>query len=375
MILGRRRQGLIAATIALIGAVPVVDRVLPPTTHLAPVLGLAPALAAVYAGPRPTLLIGALAIAALAIAAIERSTLATETVIVQLVSLAALSTLLAFFTYVRARHQRQMARIRSVSEAAQRVVSHPLPQRSGPVSIASRYRAADADMHLGGDFYALARTADSTRVIIGDVRGKGLASISETAAMLESFRAAARQEMSLPEMVRYMDSGVLREMGEHADRARPRSPAWPRGGGQRLVPSEDLPLRAGRRAAALYRRKSPRHGILTAPSPRSPSRSPPGRGAVPTNWSPTLRRMCVPTWAARSPTTWPWWRSAATARRAHGTAAVTAPGTVTPLSRGPDAGTRLPSGMNVSNSPEGPALRPHRPAAAWSARRAARRGR
>jgi serine phosphatase RsbU (regulator of sigma subunit) len=51
-------------------------------------------------------------------------------------------------------------------------------------------------------------------VIIGDVRGKGLASISETAVMLESFRAAARQEMSLPEMVRYMDSSVLRERGE-----------------------------------------------------------------------------------------------------------------------------------------------------------------
>jgi serine phosphatase RsbU (regulator of sigma subunit) len=82
------------------------------------------------------------------------------------------------------------------------------------VSLVSAYHAADADTHLGGDFYALARTVNSTRLVIGDVRGKGLASISETAVMLESFRAAARQELTLSEMVRYMDSSVLWGMRE-----------------------------------------------------------------------------------------------------------------------------------------------------------------
>jgi hypothetical protein len=51
----------------------VVDRLLPPTIHLAPALGLAPAVAAVCASPRRTVLIGALAVAVLTVAGIERS--------------------------------------------------------------------------------------------------------------------------------------------------------------------------------------------------------------------------------------------------------------------------------------------------------------
>ena len=71
MILGEKRRALLAALLALTCAVPVVDRLLPPTIHVAPVLGMAPAVAAVYASPRRTLLIGALAVAALTIAGLE----------------------------------------------------------------------------------------------------------------------------------------------------------------------------------------------------------------------------------------------------------------------------------------------------------------
>ena len=198
---------------------------MPPAIYLTPLLGVAPAVAAVSASTRRTALIGALAAAALTIVKIVRSALAADDFIVQMLSLVLLTALLMFFCYMRDRRERELARIRSVSEATQRIVLRPLPARAGPMSIASAYHAADADTHLGGDFYALARTADSTRLVIGDVRGKGLASISETAVMLESFRAAARQELPLPEMVRYLDGGVLwgmrefpRQESEHDER-------------------------------------------------------------------------------------------------------------------------------------------------------------
>lgn len=205
---GGRRQALIAVPLVLIAAVPVVDPFVPPTIHLAPVLAVAPAVTATFASPRRTAAIGVLAVTALAVAAIERSALTTENVIVQMVSLVLLSVLLVFFCYLRDRRERELVRVRSVSEATQRVVLRPLPERAGPVSVASAYHTAEADTYIGGDFYALARTADSTRLIIGDVRGKGLTSISETAIMLESFRAAARQQLPLPEMVSYMDSSA-----------------------------------------------------------------------------------------------------------------------------------------------------------------------
>ena len=213
-ILGRSRPALIAMLLAPLGAVPVADHLLPPTIHLAPVLGVLPAVAAMFANARRTALIGALATVALAIAAIERAALTTEEVILQLLALVLLTALLVFFCGVRDRHERELGRIRLVSEAAQRVVLRPLPERAGPVAVASTHHAADGDTHLGGDFYALARTRNATRLIMGDVRGKGLAAISQTALMLESFRAAARQDLSLPEMVRYMDSSLMWGMRE-----------------------------------------------------------------------------------------------------------------------------------------------------------------
>jgi serine phosphatase RsbU (regulator of sigma subunit) len=205
---GGRRQALIVVPLALIVAVPVVDHFVPPTLHFSPALAVAPALAATFASARRTALIGALAVAALVIAAIDRMSLTTETVMVQLLALILLSCLLVSFRYLRDRREHQLAQVRSVSETAQRVLLRPLPERAGPVTVASTYHTTEADAHIGGDFYALARTADATRVIIGDVRGSGLASISETAIMLESFRAAARQRLPLPEMVSYMDGSA-----------------------------------------------------------------------------------------------------------------------------------------------------------------------
>jgi serine phosphatase RsbU (regulator of sigma subunit) len=100
-------------------------------------------------------------------------------------------------------------------------VLRPLPAQAGPLSVASEYRVAEADTRLGGDLYALARTVNSTRLVIGDVRGKGLASISETATMLESFRAAARFQSTLPEMVAYLEGstqwGLAEFSGAEAD--------------------------------------------------------------------------------------------------------------------------------------------------------------
>jgi serine phosphatase RsbU (regulator of sigma subunit) len=208
------RQALNAVPLALIVAVPVVDRWTPPTIHLAPVLAVAVTLTAMFSSARRTALTGALAVAALTAAGIERVQLTSERVLVELLSLVLLSALLVLFCWRRERRDRELARVRLVSEAAQRVVLRPFPERVGPMSAASAYRAAEADTHIGGDFYALARTGNSTRVIIGDVRGKGLASISETAVVLEAFRAAARDQLPLPEMVRYMEKSALWGLAE-----------------------------------------------------------------------------------------------------------------------------------------------------------------
>ncbi|MGW2938744.1 PP2C family protein-serine/threonine phosphatase [Streptomyces sp. NPDC001156] len=195
----------------LVVAVPVADAFLPPDIHLGHLLVLGLAIAGVGTGPRVTALVGGLSVLSLTAAGAERYTLTTESVIVEVCALAALAVFLVVFTRMRERQAGELSRARLVSKTAQRVVLRPLPERAGSVSFASAYRSAEADTWIGGDLYAVARTANSTRVIIGDVRGKGLASIGDTAIVLGAFRAAAHRTMPLPELVAYMEDAVLAE--------------------------------------------------------------------------------------------------------------------------------------------------------------------
>ncbi|WP_051370629.1 PP2C family protein-serine/threonine phosphatase [Streptomyces sp. 142MFCol3.1] len=198
----------LAGPILLIFAIPVADAFLPPDIHLAHLLVVAVAVTAVAYGPRLTALVGALAVLALVAAGTLRHTLITESVVVEISALVAVCAFLVFFTYLRRRRDRELVHVRSVSDATQRVVLRPLPEHAGPVSFASEYHSADADTGIGGDLYAAARVPGSTRVIIGDVRGKGLASISDTAIVLGAFRAAAHRPVPLPDLVAHIEDAV-----------------------------------------------------------------------------------------------------------------------------------------------------------------------
>ncbi|MGW7425924.1 PP2C family protein-serine/threonine phosphatase [Streptomyces sp. NPDC054813] len=201
----------------LIVAIPVADGFLPPDIHLAHLLVVAVAVTAAGAGPRATALIGALAVLALVYAGLERRSLTTESVLVELAALLAVCAFFVLFTRLRDRRDRELVRVRSVSDAAQGVVLRPLPQQAGPVTLASQYRSAEADATIGGDLYAAARIPGSTRLLIGDVRGKGLPSISDTAIVLGAFRAAAHRRIPLPELVAYIEDAVQWGLAEFSE--------------------------------------------------------------------------------------------------------------------------------------------------------------
>ncbi|MFD9003022.1 PP2C family protein-serine/threonine phosphatase [Streptomyces sp. NPDC059582] len=198
-------------------AIPVADGFLPPDIHLAHLLVVAVAVTAIGAGPRVTTLIGALAVLALVSAGVERQTLTTESVVVELSALLAVCVFFVLFTRLRDRRERELLRARSVSDAAQRVVLRPLPERTGPFTLASAYCSAEADGTIGGDLYAAARIPGSTRLLIGDVRGKGLPSISDTAIVLGAFRAAAHRQIPLPELVAYIEDAVRWGLAEFSE--------------------------------------------------------------------------------------------------------------------------------------------------------------
>ncbi|MFF3256021.1 SpoIIE family protein phosphatase [Actinacidiphila glaucinigra] len=135
----------------------------------------------------------------------------------QLASLALVSMLLVVFALSSERGRHELASERRISEVAQQVVLRPLPRRSGPLTIASAYRSADDGARVGGDLYAVARTANATRLLIEDVCGKGLSALGETETALGAFRAAAHRQVPLPELVASLEAGLRWDLVELCD--------------------------------------------------------------------------------------------------------------------------------------------------------------
>ncbi|MFG2846774.1 PP2C family protein-serine/threonine phosphatase [Kitasatospora sp. NPDC048296] len=213
---GQRSWALLLIPLALIAAITVVDLHSPTSIHLGPLLVIAPALTPSFAGLRPTALVGALAIAAQVLIAFLHGGLTTSNHIAQITALTVLCVLIVMFTAIREHRARQLARAQSVAEAAQRALLRPLPEQIGPLQIATMYLAAEEEAQIGGDLYTATRTAGGTRMVIGDVRGKGLAAVGESALLVSAFRLIAAQHDTLADLASTLDHNVGRYLTDFA---------------------------------------------------------------------------------------------------------------------------------------------------------------
>ncbi|WP_318199866.1 PP2C family protein-serine/threonine phosphatase [Streptomyces sp. SCL15-4] len=207
-------RALPALPVALIAVITVVDMRAPYDVHLGPALVIAPALTPSFAGPRTTAGIGALAVAAQLLIGVTHGGLGTTNHIVQIVTLAVLVVLTVVYSALRERRQAQLARVRTVAEAAQHVLMWPLPERIGTLRIASLYLAAEDEAQIGGDLYAAAACDGTVRMLIGDVRGKGLPAIGEAALLLGAFRESAHRHIPLTELATALDQSITRYAAE-----------------------------------------------------------------------------------------------------------------------------------------------------------------
>jgi serine phosphatase RsbU (regulator of sigma subunit)/anti-sigma regulatory factor (Ser/Thr protein kinase) len=113
---------------------------------------------------------------------------------------------LALETAERFREQSgRLADVLRVAEAAQRAILAPVPPRIGPISLAGRYVSASAEALVGGDIYEIIQRPDAVRLLVGDVRGKGLAAVRTATIVLGEFRAAAADVDDLGEVAAQID--------------------------------------------------------------------------------------------------------------------------------------------------------------------------
>ncbi|MFE7459469.1 PP2C family protein-serine/threonine phosphatase [Streptomyces sp. NPDC057554] len=110
----------------------------------------------------------------------------------------------------RIRHATEMARLRSAAVALQRQILRPLPVVTDQVFAYGLYEPIEEDRFVGGDIYEVVESPYGTRVIIGDVQGKGLAAIGAGFAAIAAFREAAVREPTLTGVVEALEDAVVR---------------------------------------------------------------------------------------------------------------------------------------------------------------------
>ncbi|MFH8339422.1 PP2C family protein-serine/threonine phosphatase [Streptomyces sp. AM6-12] len=125
--------------------------------------------------------------------------------------LVALGGVLAVFAaVVRTRRERRVLHMQDIAETTVRAVLRPLPRRWAGVEQAGVYLAADVEAQVGGDFYDIQPGPYGTRVLVGDVQGKGLGAVEAAAALLGSFREAGYFEEDLRTVAEHLETRIVR---------------------------------------------------------------------------------------------------------------------------------------------------------------------
>ncbi|PGH47084.1 PP2C family protein-serine/threonine phosphatase [Streptomyces sp. Ru87] len=195
------------AAVLLAGAV--VGFVLPAWISAFPLLAAAPAIAAPLLSLTGTLATGG---CALLIGIVEFRLHGREfetAYAVGFTSIVLLTVVAAAINRVAASDRRKLSTARELAEAVQRAVLPEPPPRVGGAAVAARYQAASREAAVGGDFYAIHHTPYGLRILIGDVRGKGLDAVRTVNGLLGAFQAASTHLRDLREVV-----GRLEERAE-----------------------------------------------------------------------------------------------------------------------------------------------------------------
>jgi serine phosphatase RsbU (regulator of sigma subunit) len=117
---------------------------------------------------------------------------------------------------VGAIRQRQVARFAALSRlasVAQKAILGPLGPRVGDLPLAARYVSASAEADIGGDLYEAVDTTYGVRLLIGDVRGKGLDAVRLASVVLGSYRHVAYERADLRAILADLDRAVARSVG------------------------------------------------------------------------------------------------------------------------------------------------------------------
>ena len=174
-----------------------------------------PILAASFVGPKRTVAVGLVALAAaVGYGRAVRVDLLAGSQGVPVVAIGVATVLSGVVARVRVEREGRLRAVTRVAEVAQRALLGGVPPALGSLRLAVLYASASAEASIGGgDFYEALETPHGVRLLVGDVRGKGLDAVRLAGVVLGSFRDAAQDHPDLAQVTAALDRSVTRAIG------------------------------------------------------------------------------------------------------------------------------------------------------------------
>nr|WP_244376217.1 PP2C family protein-serine/threonine phosphatase [Streptomyces ficellus] len=205
-------RGFVRALPALLVVGGVAYDMLTPSRFTAvPLFAAAPLVAAPLFAAVTTLLSGLFAVLAMVGLHLGSGTLGEAQTLTEIFTVVVVAALALLINRVVRRSGERLASARVIAETAQRAVLPTPPERIAGLQVAARYEAAQADAFIGGDLFAVQDTPYGVRLVVGDVRGKGMGAVEAVAVVIGAFREAAEQESSLEGVAQRLERALARE--------------------------------------------------------------------------------------------------------------------------------------------------------------------
>jgi phosphoserine phosphatase RsbU/P len=172
-----------------------------------------PIVAASFVGPKRTVAVGLVALAvAIGYGRAVGVDLLAGAQGVPAVAIGVTTVLSGVVARVRVEREGRLRAVTRVAEVAQRALLGGVPRRWGACAWPC-CMPRPAPRRRSGDFYEALETPHGVRLLVGDVRGKGLDAVRLAGVVLGSFRDAAQDRPDLAEVAAALDRSVTRAIG------------------------------------------------------------------------------------------------------------------------------------------------------------------
>jgi serine phosphatase RsbU (regulator of sigma subunit) len=171
-------------------------------------LGLSPLLASAVLGPAATAGFAAAAVILSLFAGVWNTGQGAQ-YWVRVADVALVGVMAVLVSLIRTHRESELRASRRIATAAQQALLPVLPRQLGSIEVATRYHSATRAAQIGGDFFDFVADRGRTRLILGDVSGKGVDAVGQAARVIRAFRQYGASEPDLLEVARRINDYVV----------------------------------------------------------------------------------------------------------------------------------------------------------------------